>query len=470
MDPRLEAKLAAHQATIRELERTGQYDNPNIDRQAIMSALMDGPQDAHQQQQLAHFANMVEIGHPDTNMEALDDPNTKWDETPAPFGMNAQDLRKSMLDGYEGRGWSQSDQEALGRAPKSRELSPGSRQFQEIDRRKTFLKGLIDSHGSPEEEPNTHGHITPSSKVSDTSFGPPRVSKEAVRDRAVKEFDRTRGQKFGESGWVGHMENPEYLTGRVMNNFLDDTMRKYQYMAHDGDSYSEAMAHAKELKEAQAAGNAVSPMLSGNYQNWEEKEAAYKRTSSMDDRMLPVTRDYAVRKQTGQYPSFAESKGTEFLENLLDPPTMLAAISTGGATMLPSMASAASKATKAVTSIPRAAAIYTKNLGRTGKALSKAGSTVGAVTGPEEIPMYAGIQGGVYASTPELMETLPKNFFHSGNTARTDLYAQGPDGNLREESQSEFLDTYAKKVAEKHQAQAQLESWKRNTPKSPYAK
>lgn len=438
MDPRLEAKLAAHQATIAELERTGQYDNPNIDRQAIMSALMDGPQDAHQKQQLAAFADMVEIGNPDTNMEALDDPNTKWDETPAPFGMKAEDLRKSMLDGYEGRGWSQDDVDKAGRMPRNRELSPGSRQFQEIDRRNILLKRLIDSQASPEQEPNTHGHITPSSRVSDTSFGPARISKEAVRDRAVKEFDRTRGQKFGESGYMGAMENPEYLAGRVMNNVLNPMVDRLQYYIHDGDSMADSRVHRDERQAALAASRAVSPLLPYNPEGYEEKDKAFNEVRGIADKISPISYDQHYRQKTGAYPSLAGSHLATFAENLVDPMTAL--------TVGSGIAKTAVKG----------------EVGAIGKSL--------LLSNAEEPLMYGGLVGGMTAATPGAAKSLP-NPFQSGNLARTDLYKQyEPTGEFRPETPGEFDKSMADRAAEKLMGRGQLESWKRNTPKSPYAK
>lgn len=456
MDPRLDSKSAVTEAVIREMERAGQFGNDKIDRQAIISALLDGPQDDHQNQQLANFTSMVDIGHPDTKLEAMDDPRTARDETPRPFGLSAQELRKAMLAGQEGRGWSKDDVDKAGKFPKSRELSLGHRQFQEIDRRSQFLHGLLRSHSAPEKEPSTYNYGSPS--------GPMAVSRNAVQDRAAAEFNRTRDQKFGESGYIGAMENPEYLAGRVMNHVLDPTMRTFQYMDHDKDNFSDANAHAKELQEAQAASKVVSPLLPGNPQGFEAKEKAYEQVKGMADKMLPISHDYAERKRTGSYPSFFGSKARELVENLLDPPTLVAAALTGGASLAGSFPAAASKSAKAIAAVPRLTSIYTKNAARAGKLAQKVGSTVGNVVGPEEFPTFAGIQAGVYASTPELSSTIPGNIFASGNLARTDLYAQGPDGKPREESQDEFMKSYNKKIAEQSEARSQLDDWKRNAP------
>jgi hypothetical protein len=397
---------------------------------------------------------MVDIGHPDTDI----------DESLAPFGLPAKELRKAMLAGQEGRGWSQDDVEKAGRLPQFRELSPGHRQFQEIDRRSQFLHGLIKSHNAPEQEPDTHGHITPSSRVSDTSFGPARISKEAVIDRAVKEFERTRDQKFGESGWLGHMENPEYATGRLMNNVLDPTMRKLQYLTHDNDTFEDADTHTRELREAQAASKAVSPFLPGNPRGFEDREAAYKQVKGMADKMLPISHDFAERKRTGSYPSFAGSKGREFIENMADPPTLLAALLTGGVSLGGTFPTAMAKSAKAIQTLPRLASVYTKNATRAGKAASKVGATVSNVIGPEEAPLFAGIQVGAYASDNNLSSGIPNNIFSSGNLARTDLYEQGPDGKPREQSQDEFMKSYHNKLQEQTEARKQLDHWKNNAP------
>jgi hypothetical protein len=446
MDPRLDTKSAINEAVIREIERAGLFGNEKLDRQAITSALLDGPQDDHQRQQLNDFAMMVDIGHPDTDI----------DESFAPFGLPAKELRKSMLAGQEGRGWSQEDVDKAGRLPRPRELSPGHRQFQEIDRRSKFLQGLIKSHGAPESEPSTYNYGSPS--------GPMRVSRSAVQDRAADEFNRTRDQKFGESGWVGHMENPEYLTGRVMNNVLDPTMRKLQYLTHDNDTFEDADTHTRELREAQAASKVVSPLLPGNPRGFEDREAAYKQVKGMADKMLPISYDFSERERTGSYPSFVGSKMREFTENMADPPTLLAALLTGGVSLGGSFPAALAKSAKAIQTLPRLASVYTKNAARAGKAASKVGATVGNVIGPEEGPLFAGIQGTVYASDKNLMDSVPGNVFSSGNLARTDLYEQGPDGKPREQSQDEFMKSYNKKLQEQTEARKQLDDWKKNAP------
>jgi hypothetical protein len=88
----------------------------------------------------------------------------------------------------------------------------------------------------------------------------------------------------------------------------------------------------------------------------------------------------------------------------------------------------------------------------------------------EEPFMYAGLVGGMTAATPDAMKSMP-NPFKSGNLARTDLYKQDEaTGDFRPETPGEFDKSMADRSADKLEARGQLESWKRNTPKSPYAK
>lgn len=424
---RIQRESAATEAVMRELERAGLLGDEKVDRGAIISALLDGAgQDKHKQDQLRQFMEMVSHGHPDTPPEAVDSPV---------FGRDAMDLHKKMLEGYEGRGWSQKDVDRAGRMPQSRELSPGSRQFQEIERRRSLLRALHEAHDTI-----NYGSMS----------GPARVTKAEHQLPAVAEFDRTRGQKFGESGWVGAMENPEYTAGMVMNNVMNPLVDQLQYMVHDGNNWGDASRHVDERIEALKAANAVSPLLPYEPQNWQEKDEAYRKVAGMAKAISPKSYDQYYREQTGSYPSFAGSHFANFLENLVDPQTVV--VGAGG------LGKAAMSAYAKGTAKGAAQAA-----GSFGRSLLK--------NNAEEAPMYGGIVGGVYASSPEAMSLVPKNWFHSGNAARTDLYEYDPNlGRRREQTLGEFGESMKQKTRDQVEARHNLEEWKRNTPKAPYAK
>ena len=424
---RIRRESAATEAVMRELERAGLFGNDQVDRRAIIAALLDGPQgDPHKQSQLDQFNKLLAYGHPDANVTENHDPV---------FGQSALDLRNQMRKGYEGRGWSQQDVDRAGRLPKPRELSPGSRQFQEIDRRFSLLRALSEAHDT-----KNYGSMS----------GPSTITRAEHQLPAVAEFDRTRDQKFGESGWLGALENPEYTAGMVMNNAMNPLVDRLQYMTHDGDNWMDSQTHRDELADALAASRAVSPLLPYDPQTPEAKEEAYKKVKGMADAIRPKTYDQAYREKHGHYPSFAGSQAVNFLENLLDPQTVMF----GAAGLGKAAASAYAKGTAKAAA--RAAGGFGQSLLR---------------NNAEEVPMYAGIVGGSYAANPDAVQALPKNWLHDGNSARTDLYTQDEaTGQYRKQTPGEFKASMAGKQLEQMEARHNLEEWKRNTPKAPYAK
>jgi hypothetical protein len=252
---------------------------------------------------------------------------------------------------------------------------------------------------------------------------------------AVSEFNRTRDQKFGESGYMGAMENPEYNAGWVMNNVMNPMVDRFQYMLHDGDGWMDSQQHRDERIQALAASRAASPLLPYNPQGAEEKDKAYHQVRGMADAVSPKSYDQYYREKTGSYPSLAGSHLAGFLENLIDPTTALA-----GASVL-----------KSAGSVAKAAKPILKEIA-------------------EEAPMYAGIIGGGYAATPGALEQMP-NWFESGNHARTDLYKYDPvTQKPREQTVGEFRLSMREKEDQQAEARQQLESWQRNRPKAPYGK
>ena len=430
MDPRLDTKSAVNEAIIREIERAGQFGNDKIDRQAIMAALLDGPQDDHQKQQLQQFQTMVQYGHPDTQ---LDDPSTPWvEQAPDSFGVPAKTLRDSMLSGYEGRGWAQSDVDKAGRMPQSREMSPGSRQFQEMERRKQLFDGLTAAQSAKAGGGNYNYGMAPSGPMQTRSFTAGE-NKLTQQGNAAAEFNRTRDQKYGESGYMGQLENPEYAAGWAMNNFMNPLVDRFQYALHDKQGFMDSEKRRDERIDALAASKAVSPLLPYNPEGHEAKDAAYHQVTGMADKIAPKTYDQYYREKTGSYPSLAGSHAVSFLQNLIDPTTFLAGTA---------IAKSAGSAAKAAGPILRELA--------------------------EEAPMYAGIVGGGYAASPEAVKQMP-NWFESGNLARTDLYQYDPvTEKTREQTAGEFRQSMRGKEDEQAEARGQLDSWQRNKPKAPY--
>jgi hypothetical protein len=298
-----------------------------------------------------------------------------------------------------------------------------------MERRKQLFDGLVAAQSAKGGGGN-YNYGSPSGPMRTAAYTADE-NKLTQQGNAASEFNRTRDQKFGESGYMGQMENPEYLAGRAMNWVLNPMVDRLQYYIHDGDSIAESLTHREERQAALAASRAVSPLLPYNPAGAEAKDKAYHQVRGMADAISPKSYDQYYRKKTGSYPSLAGSHMASFLENLLDPVSVLTA-----ASIIKSSGSSAAKP-------------LLKEIA-------------------QEAPMYAGIVGAGYAATPAAAKQMP-SWFESGNHARTDLYQYDPvTQKPREQTAGEFRQAMRGKEDEQAKARHQLESWQRNKPKAPY--
>jgi hypothetical protein len=389
----IQRRSAVLEAVTRDLEQAGLLGNPKVDRQAIMEGLLRGDKsDPHVRQYVA----IQDYGNPDYELKPYDD---------APLGMPPEAVRQNMHRGFQGRGWSESEQQALGRPVQNRELSPGDRQAQELARRRQFASSLLDA--GADTAPSTYNYGSPSG---------PMPSTRVLKDAAVGEFDRTRGQKFGESGWGGALQNPEYLAGDLMTRYLDPMVNYFEYRLHEGMDGDEADRTAQRLTQAAKMSNTLATKIPRKFDTStpEAKEKSYKAVKGIYKGLIPKSYDDAERQRTGQYPSYAWSAGEKFLTNLADP-TTLAALAAGGLSL--------------ARGIP----------GAFGKALLKDSVA-------EEMPAYAALSGAMGS-----FYNIPDKPFDSGNEARTDLY--NPETG-KPETKDEFdkkMGTWKQKRREAHQ-------------------
>jgi hypothetical protein len=364
MDPReINRRSAVTESVIRDLEGAGLLSHPKVNRQAIIDGLLRGDGDSNdvkQYQLLQHYTN------PDTELKGHED---------AIYGIPPEELRNFAHRDFQGRGWSEQEQQQLGRDVQNRELSTGSRQAQEWQRRRSLTEALLDSSKATAGGGN-YNYGSPSGPMRTAAYTADE-NKLIQQDNATAEFDRTRGQKFGESGYYGMLENPEYVIGDVFTSLLDPMSAYAKYRAHEGKSGEDAHSLARKRTLAAQMSNAHALKIPRRLDTStpQKKDRSYQQVKGIYQGLAPKSYDNAVRqaRKDDQYPSYAASTLAEGIGNMADPGTLLAA-GGGWKHMLKELLT-------------------------------------------EDVPTYAGISGLFGA-----WENIPKKWGTPGNEARTDLY------------------------------------------------
>jgi len=362
MDPReINRRSAVQESVIRDLEDAGLLSHPNVDRQAIIDGLLRGDGDSNdvkQYQLLQHYTN------PDTELKGHED---------AIYGIPPEELRKFAHRDFQGRGWSEQEQQQLGRDVQNRELSPGSRQAQEWQRRRSLTEALLDSSKATAGGGN-YNYGSPSGPMRTAAYTADE-NKLIQQDSATAEFDRTRGQKFGESGYYGMLENPEYVVGDAFTRYLDPTSAWFKAQVHEGMSGDQADVLAQKRAQAAKMSNTHATKIPKKFDTStpEAKDKSYQQVKGIYKGLLPKSYDDSERQETGQYPSYAASTLAEGIGNSADIGTFMSAAG-GWKHMLKELLT-------------------------------------------EDVPTQAGINGLFGA-----WNNVPKKWGTPGNEARTDLY------------------------------------------------
>jgi hypothetical protein len=350
-----------------------------VNRQAIIDGLLRGDGDSNdvkQYQLLQHYTN------PDTELKGHED---------AIYGIPPEELRKFAHRDFQGRGWSEADQAKLGRPVKqyddslstgwlglnpgagAGELSEGDRQAQEWQRRRRLTEGLLDSSKATAGGGN-YNYGSPSGPMRTAAYTADE-NRLIQQDNATAEFDRTRGQRFGESGYHGMLENPEYVVGDVFTRYLDPTSAWFKAQVHEGMSGDQADVLAQKRAQAAKMSNTNATKIPKKFDTStpEAKDKSYQQVKGIYKGLLPKSYDDSERQETGQYPSYAASTLAEGIGNSADIGTFMSAAG-GWKHMLKELLT-------------------------------------------EDVPTQAGINGLFGA-----WNNVPKKWGTPGNEARTDLY------------------------------------------------
>jgi hypothetical protein len=322
------------------------------------------------------------------------DPDTKAADLEPLF----KDSRNRQLSEFKGRGWSNDELKAYeaknGPLPPML-MSEGDQQADQWRANREFIDRHQQLEGMRAQYPQwAQGRI-------DT------LQHDNASNRDAKE-----GREYGESGWAGALQNPEYTAGWLMNNLLDPGYNAYSCWAHQGTgkdrggAYQSLVNDPATYRDIKNAANKVSPILPGDPKTPAEKEEKYAQLQGMKDDADPryktnaTSYDAYYREKYGEYPSYAGSSVHEFLQNLIDP------------TLLAGAAGAAKGGLSAI-----------------GRSLIREGL--------EEIPMAAGIMGGMTAYNEHQQSLLPKNQQKRVNFS--EMFTPGVRDELPDQSQDQFL-------------------------------
>jgi len=299
-DPALDA---FKQISAQELKRAGLGQNP--DNFALDALLGDSDYqiDPGEHTGMDKLRHLLMAGDPDTDEKDLDS--------------SSMVLRHRQLQDFKGRGWSKDDMDAYeaknGPLP-DKILSQGGQQADSWRNNREFVDRYADLDAMKDGSP---------------SWVPNRVKE--VQSQAAQDWQSKVGREYGDSGWGGFMNNPEYTLGNLMSNFLDPIPNAIAYRYTEGGKASDSLTRML----IQNAAGKVDPILPGNPKTPAEKEQAYKLLKGLMDNSDHRSKsgasayDHYYRRKHGEYPSYAGSTGQDFLRNMTDPTVALGALGAG---------------------------------------------------------------------------------------------------------------------------------------------
>lgn len=343
------------------------------------------------------FRGLLKIGDPDTPESELAPAGTS-------AGMAERIARNFQLRDFKGRGWSNDEIKAYesknGPLPPMI-LSEGGQQADQWRNNREFVDRYLDlaEHG-PKELPGQ-----------EPGWAQRRTS--TLQDAAANQWQAKEGRQYGESGWAGALENPEYTAGWLMSNLLDPISESYSYGRLDRDGEKRGgwlgalLDDHPKYRSLKAAANKVDPILPGNPKGRDEKEAARRQLLQAAEDASPRSKsgasayDMYYRNKYGEYPSYAGSTIQQFSQDLMDPTVLLGGMGAKGVSAI-------------------------------GRALLREGM--------EEIPMAMAIGGGITAHNEMQQARLPKDQQKRVNFG--EMFTPGVRDELPDENREQFGKRY----------------------------
>jgi hypothetical protein len=222
-------------------------------------------------------------------------------------------LRAKQWEGFEGRGWTQKELDELnakGVYHHHRLLSRGGKQAYDWSVNRDFLNTLIDSQKPPEPGKPPKYPAPWTGTTADQHLA-----------GAAQQWNERRASKHAHMDNDRMMQSDENPFGWLINNLFDPVTEAIDYGAWNG--HSNYATDANKHRQLKNWANDYDPVLPGNPQTPEEKEAKLKelRQALTDAAPAPADRsayDQSYRRENGQYPSYGGSTLMWLGQNLLD--------------------------------------------------------------------------------------------------------------------------------------------------------
>ena len=422
----------------RQMTRAGIADGGDASRSAITEALLAINPTPEQMQLADQFRKIVESSDQYKESNYPDSDNHPQHEASSMlFGRNPSQISQSQFSGVRGPGITQDDIDAQnGRKPEPFEhYSEGNKQAADNERDYEFSRALL-------------GGKDP-----------------ALHHGAAMQFDQSRGQTKGESGFLGAMQNPEYSVGKVLEDWFNPITNAVQ-MAANGPPEDQwinptgidepgvfddiirgavnTIGHLPKtfgaIRSSNIETNKVSPLLPNNPQTPIARIRGLDEVVKRKNSLFPTTVDAGERFYTGEYPSFLGSNVKNFAQNMVDPTLALT-----------------------VPSFVRAGAAAAAKATTTGSRIAQQLWPLAREAG-EEGAGYTGIVGALMSNArgvPPLSSWLTP-----GNKARTDLYVIGEDGTYRPQTDEEFSNSTKEDNRNRREAIRNTPAYLQGLPKS----
>lgn len=352
MDPnQLERDSSINQMMMRGLERSGllgQLGRLGIEGTGQIRAGLTGSKEESDRTAALRFLDLIRLMDPDNI-----DPNTMRPNRNFEFQSDLGQLVDLPLiidnayKDFEGRGWSKSDVDELGREPGAREASAGDRWVNESRSDANFAEALLGTKKPDVADMLLNQAWTPGVLVG--MGGQPTTPTDQYKSDRSREGEVWSSKVKPEGPTTGNMiesiMTPQDTAGWLMHKLGD---YPYAWVGHNitgkeqgGSTLFESLTSSTpENRAASREYEAIpisarpSGLLKENYPGWQEKEAALSEQRGMSSALRSDDYDYSHKEKHGEWPSYLKSLGVNLGHELADWGTIGSSVIGGGLGLL----------------------------------------------------------------------------------------------------------------------------------------
>lgn len=349
MDPKqLERDSSINQMMMRGLERSGllgQLGRLGIEGTGQIRAGLTGSKEESDRTAALRFLDLMRLMDPDNI-----DPNTMRPNRNFEFQSDLGQLvdLPLILDNaykdFEGRGWSKSDVDELGREPGAREASAGDRWVNESRSDADFAKALLSEKHEPtgntfmDADLSGTGYVAPSdeesyqhrrSKEGEVWQSPPRPD----GGLTIPEMLESVSTPQDTAGWLLHKMGgyPQaWLGHNVLGKEKDSTTTLFESLTSSTPENRAAEAQT----DAAYVSRRPTVVHKGDFNNWRDKERNVDNLRFLETELSSDSYDQSYRDKHGQYPSYLGSSAVNLAGEMFDYGTIASGLLGGGLGLL----------------------------------------------------------------------------------------------------------------------------------------